>query len=525
MNVRTTKLKIKFLLYLAVVLFTIISVVFVVYKYYTGILKSTKTYSAGIADISVTMCPSDKVDAVLQNGVKDESYDDLSGLLLNVKQTYPDVDELRILKVSDDKTLFCVLDIYSEDERKNQFVYEYGLKNIQLDNMSVFEPVFEMVELERKDDWVIIEDEEGEKYAFAYSPIIDENDKISYVVQVAVNMREQLDDIASFLYINLFFGIICDIFFFYVISYIINRFIFWPLEKATQKWDEEFFPENVKGINERIEWLAESINEYQKRVYDVEAQNRELTSELELATHVRLDLLPHIVPTFKDLSGVELSARLEPAKRAGGAFYDFYMIDKEHLALVSADVEGSGASAALFMIIAKTLIKNNLQAHMNARDVLDVTNNQLCDSNNAALFVSAWIGVLNVVTGYLEYASAAHPAPLLIDGDGMRMKFDEPKESMPIGAWEDAPYELLETYIKKGQTVAIYNQGISDAVNEADEEYGVDRLYDIIQSNSEKSLDIINNTILNNWLDYHGKIMQARDFSFLIFRFKERYTK
>ena len=131
-----------------------------------------------------------------------------------------------------------------------------------------------------------------------------------------------------------------------------------------------------------------------------------------MATQIQADMLPRIFPAFPEREEFDVYATMNPAKEVGGDFYDFFLVDDDHLAVVIADVSGKGVPAALFMVIAKTLIKNHAQNQEAPGTVFTQTNEQLCEGNDAGLFVTGWMGVLEISTGKFVYVNAGHnPSP------------------------------------------------------------------------------------------------------------------
>ena len=131
-------------------------------------------------------------------------------------------------------------------------------------------------------------------------------------------------------------------------------------------------------------------------------------AELNVASNIQRDMLPNIFPAFPDRSEFDVYATMDPAKEVGGDFYDFFMIDQTHLAVVIADVSGKGVPAALFMVIAKTIIRNQAQSSLSPAEIFTRANEQLCENNGEGLFVTAYLGILDLRTGVLTYANAGH---------------------------------------------------------------------------------------------------------------------
>ena len=155
--------------------------------------------------------------------------------------------------------------------------------------------------------------------------------------------------------------------------------------------------------------MVKDLEAYIDNLQAVTAEKERINAELTLASSIQAHMLPCIFPPFPEHDEFEIYATMTPAKEVGGDFYDFYMIDDKHLAVVIADVSGKGVPAALFMVIAKTLIKNQAQMGLEVSEVFTVVNQLLCEGNDAGIFVTAWMGILDVTSGKLTYANAGHP--------------------------------------------------------------------------------------------------------------------
>ena len=149
--------------------------------------------------------------------------------------------------------------------------------------------------------------------------------------------------------------------------------------------------------------MAHELYSYIENLSAVTAEKERIGAELDVATHIQASMLPGIFPAFPNRSEFDIYATMQPAKEVGGDFYDFFLVDQGHLAVVIADVSGKGVPAALFMVIAKTLIKDHTQAGATPAEVFGEVNAQLCESNEEGLFVTAWMGVLEIATGHMVY--------------------------------------------------------------------------------------------------------------------------
>ncbi|MCD8362245.1 MAG: serine/threonine-protein phosphatase, partial [Lachnospiraceae bacterium] len=182
-----------------------------------------------------------------------------------------------------------------------------------------------------------------------------------------------------------------------------------------------------------------------------------------------------IFPPFPNRKEFDLYASMNPAKEVGGDFYDFFLVDEDHLALVIADVSGKGVPAAMFMVIAKTLIKNAAQAGLSAKEVLEKVNNQLCESNESGMFVTVWLGILTISDGRLVCANAGHEFPAIRRAGGSFELFRD-RHGLVLAGMEDSRYREYELTLLPGDTIFVYTDGVAEATSREEELFGTDRM-------------------------------------------------
>lgn len=211
-------------------------------------------------------------------------------------------------------------------------------------------------------------------------------------------------------------------------------------------------------------------------VQNLEAMTREkerIEAELNVATQIQMDMLPRIFPPFPEKKEIDIFATMKPAREVGGDFYDFFLLDEKHLAVVVADVSGKGVPAALFMVIAKTLIKNQAQQGDCPQDVFTIVNNQLCEGNEAGLFVTAWLGVLDLESGLLTFVNGGHNPPVVVH-EGTTELLKAP--GFILAGMEDISYQQKEYRLHPGDKLFLYTDGVTEAENRKQEMYGEKRL-------------------------------------------------
>ena len=232
--------------------------------------------------------------------------------------------------------------------------------------------------------------------------------------------------------------------------------------------------DEIGDLAQNFNDMAGSLQQYIRDLTTVTAEKERIGAELNVATQIQADMLPRIFPPFPERDDFDIYASMDPAKEVGGDFYDFFLINEDHIALVMADVSGKGVPAALFMVIAKTLIKDHAQLGLAPADVFTRVNNLLCEGNEAGLFVTAWLGIINLKTGKGMAANAGHEHPSLRKGDG-RFEMIKYKHSPALATMEGLPFREHEFELQPGDALFVYTDGVPEAMNAAQELFGEER--------------------------------------------------
>lgn len=267
--------------------------------------------------------------------------------------------------------------------------------------------------------------------------------------------------------------------------------------------------------------MVEDLETYITNLKKVTAEKERINAELSLASDIQANMLPCIFPAFPEYDEFDIFASMTPAKEVGGDFYDFFMTDKNHMAFVMADVSGKGVPAALFMVIAKTLIKNYAQMGQEPEQVFTTANRMLCDSNDAGLFVTAWIGILDLETGVLKYANAGHNPPL-IKKSGGQFEYLRSRSGFVLAGLETTKYKQSEMVLNPGDRIFLYTDGVTEATNGENQLYGEDRLETFLnECQSETAQEIL--VHLQNDIDgFVKEAPQFDDITMLMFDYKKK---
>ncbi len=208
--------------------------------------------------------------------------------------------------------------------------------------------------------------------------------------------------------------------------------------------------------------------------HESEVNAARIESELDLAKRIQADMLPNIYPAFPGRSEFDIYATMVPAKEVGGDFYDFFLIDDDHLGIAIADVSGKGVPAALFMMIAKIMVQNQTMADGMPSKVLETVNEQICRNNREEMFITIWLGVLEISTGILTAANAGHEYPIFRDSLGKYQEYRD-KHGFVLGGMSGTKYKDYQIHMKPGDRLFLYTDGVVEANNARNEQFGIER--------------------------------------------------
>ncbi len=252
-------------------------------------------------------------------------------------------------------------------------------------------------------------------------------------------------------------------------------------EHGTLKLDMESFRsgDELKTLATSFEEMTERINNYTQDLQRITAEKERIGAELSLATKIQADMLPNIFPAFPERPEFDIYASMTPAKEVGGDFYDFFMIDEDHMGLTIADVSGKGVPAALFMMMAKIHIANYGMIYKSPAEVIDAVNQAICKNNDEDMFVTVWFGILTISTGHIIACNAGHEYPMIrkVNGEFELLK-DE--HDFVVGGFDFTEFHEYEFTLEKGGTLFVYTDGLPEATNAQEEMFGTDRALEVL---------------------------------------------
>ena len=273
---------------------------------------------------------------------------------------------------------------------------------------------------------------------------------------------------------------------------ILGKRVVKPLNTITRRIAEisedrpDFQMEEVYCTGDEVEILARSFESlsartrhYIEQVTKVTAEKERIGTELALANRIQADMMPNIYPAFPDRKEFDIYATMDPAKEVGGDFYDFFLVDDDHLCMVMADVSGKGVPAALFMMASKILLNNQALTGKSPEEILTATNNMICSNNREEMFVTVWLGILEISTGKLTAANAGHEYPVL-QHKGERFEILRDKHGFVVGGMAGMKYKEYELQLQPGDKLFLYTDGVPEATNAENVLFGTEAMLDAL---------------------------------------------
>ena len=268
---------------------------------------------------------------------------------------------------------------------------------------------------------------------------------------------------------------------------LVSRRIVRPIEEMTRdinlssQTGKLFEMKDSYRTDDEIEVLAESFDDLSKKtkryIQDITRITREkerVSTELQMANRIQNSMIPNVFPPFPGRKEFDIYASMEPAREVGGDFYDFYLIDEDHLCLVMADVSGKGVPAALFMMISKVILQSCAMLGKSAAEILVRTNEAICSSNQVEMFVTVWTGILEISTGRITAANAGHEYPAVMQNGSFSLLKD--KHGLVIGGMDGVQYTEYEIDLMPGDKLFLYTDGIPEATDKDEKMFGVQRM-------------------------------------------------
>lgn len=468
------------------------------YQEFTSVLQQQYNDSAyEIAETAVNYLNPDKFGEYLSTGQTDEEYkriekqlDDLVDATGTTLIYVAKVDE------SDYRTLTYIYD--SVNSKSGFERYPLGYTAIGVNERYVNNVRNIITKGERATEYLYSYSEESGAHTTAGIAVYDSSGEIVAVLGVEKAMIRLVNARNTYVRHVLTGVLIAVVLFLLSYSAFLYREMLLPILAVTDE-AKRFADSNTPSDallrirkDDEIGILARAVNkmetdivEYVDNLTAVTAEKERIGAELSIATQIQADMLPSIFPAFPDRPEFDIYATMNPAKEVGGDFYDFFMVDERHLAVVMADVSGKGVPAALFMVIGKTLIKDHTQPGRDLGDVFTEVNEILCESNKEGMFITAFEGVLDLVSGDFTFVNAGHEIPFICKKDGVFEPY-KIRAGFVLAGMEGMRYRCGSMRLAPGDKLFQYTDGVTEATDKDNELYGMGRLEEVLGENAAK---------------------------------------
>ena len=264
--------------------------------------------------------------------------------------------------------------------------------------------------------------------------------------------------------------------------------------------------------------LLMSMIAFMERQNRLKEERDRLQSELEVATVIQNSLLPELTADYPGRAEVEVRGSMQPAKEVGGDFYDVFFVDKDRIAFLIGDVSGKGIPAALFMAYSKITLQNCIRDIPALGEAVATANNALCARNEADMFITLWVGVLDLQSGEITYVNAGHNPPVtVLSGE---VSYLTKKSGLVLAGMDGVPYKEHTLTLQKGDTVFLYTDGVTEAENAANELYGEDRLLTCFEQIKNSAPEEVIETIKQSVEIFVNGADQFDDMTMLCFKWK-----
>ncbi len=340
----------------------------------------------------------------------------------------------------------------------------------------------------------------------AYSPVTLKGDSESWGVITIISQKDVFSTLRKIIFTVICIGLTALVIAIFIVLMIAQSFTH-PIRKIvpvieelaegnfTNRIEPSKSGNEIDSIILALNDVGKKMNRYIADLTHATAEKERLSTELNVATQIQAEMLPRVFPPYENHPEVELFASMEPAKEVGGDFYDFYMLDDDHFAVVVGDVSGKGVPAALFMVVTKTLLKDTAMHCQNPAEIFNSVNSVLCEGNDSGLFVTCWMGILTLSTGDFIFANAGHAAPVLYNSSTQELSFLVSKPNLMLAGMEGTKYKSYTTKLNSGDRLFIYTDGITEATDPQNNLYSEERLLSSLQNSKNLSSKEMINTV------------------------------
>lgn len=522
--------------------------VFDAVNYFSGMIARYQAYMEGILKYTLTEIDADDLERCIRTGKKSEVYEQTQHVLDRMKENY-EIEFIYIVKPLNTQNHDNMIDVmsgvtaYEREHEKDTLTVLGNLTGDSYTNEVAANYLAGM----RGDDTQITYFRNRTRFGNDFTglaPIVNSNGEKIAILAVDISVDEIGNTLMHHMVFMVTGTVLLIIIFLTGIYRWLKNSVITPIARiqmAAEKFLESSHGEEnpdrihfedlglcsedeMQALAEALATMADDLKHFMKHLIKQTKEKERIGTELALAAKIQADILPCTFPAFPDRNEFDIYATMNPAKEVGGDFYDFFMVDERHLAIVMADVSGKGVPAALFMVIGKTLIKDHTQPGCNLGTVFTKVNNLLAESNKEGLFITAFEGVLDLVTGEFCFVNAGHEVPFICR-KGSIFAPQKLCAGFVLAGMEGTRYECGVMWLGGGDKIFQYTDGVTEATNIREEFYGISRLEAVLADNSDAAPKALLQKVKEDIDAFVGNAEQFDDITMLCLEYKGEMQK
>lgn len=511
--------------------------------YVRTVLNKDQSYLRDVLHLTMKQIDPDDLEKCIETKTKSDKFEETQHFLDQVKEYYEDAEYIYIIKPLNTENVDNIMDVMvgiTDEERKTDFdfysvtlggltgdYYSSDVAKRYLDGLNANEVTFFSNKTEFGYDYT------------GMMPIKNSKGQAISLLCVDMSMNEISKVMVSYALATLAMMTLIALLAVYLANKWLKNRVTDPLIKlenvsknfvesshGAESPDQLVITDPDIHTGDELESLANttsdmfsSMKNYMTSLISVTKEKERIGVELNVATSIQASMLPRIFPAFPGRPEFDIFATMDPAKEVGGDFYDFFMLDDHRIGLVMADVSGKGVPAALFMVISKTMIKNRAQVSDSPAEILGYVNDQLCEGNDAEMFVTVWMAILDINTGKGVAANAGHEHPVIRRKDG-EYELVVYRHSPAVATMEGMRFREHEFELNPGDRLFVYTDGVPEAINEKKEFYGTDRLLDVLNADQDATIHELLVEVREDISKFAGKAEQFDDITMMAFDFR-----
>ena len=507
-------------------------------QYRNSIYERYNSFAYQICEMARSHVNGDRIASYLETGTTDEEYDRMAQDIYDLYRytsLYENNSGIYIFVPDCEKYLcknvFDVRIIEATDETRPY--YEIGVE----DPITFKDPseVTKIYETGKKSSSYFIHESKFGYNSCAILPVLNTNGRPTALIVADMPIPFISETLNRYLAITILITVLVVAAFMALFITIMRRTITHPMKVIAAETDtfsksdiqlSTLLPgfkqkDEIGKLARSIYKMEQDIQSYITNLTTVTAEKERIGAELDIANHIQKSMLPCIFPAFPERTEIDIYATMTPAKEVGGDFYDFFMVDDRHLAIVMADVSGKGVPAALFMVIGKTLIKDHTVPGSDLGEVFTKVNDLLCQANSEGLFITAFEGVLDLVTGEFNFVNAGHEMPYIYRS-GENFEFYKIRPGFVLAGMEGMTYRSGSITLNVGDKIFQYTDGVTEATNADNKLYGMDRLTAVLNSVKEGDPFTVLPAVKKDIDAFVGDAPQFDDITMLCLEYKRR---